>query len=370
MTDRWLPFALTLLLLLLPVAPAAAQPAEQAALYGTVVDAETGRPLPGAHVFLAGTTHGTAADASGRFVLRQVPLGVQRLTASMVGYATTTHDTLLTAPRRYRLVLRLAPRVVEVGAVAVEAGRDRKWQRRLRTFRRRFVGESAQADSVRLLNPEAVRFDATWWGRLDAEAAEPLRLEHRALGYRITYFLKEFFSSGASVRWDGEPLFEELPPADSAEAARWDAARKKAYRGSLRHFLRALLAGRTRAEGFLVMHQRADPFRSGGYERPRRVDPDRFVRAGADSTHARLRFRGRLLVTYLDEAADPLFARSPYLLPGRDPAVQTSMLELSDGAVTVDYAGEILEPYGAVQYGYFAFEKLADLVPKGYRPGR
>ncbi len=345
-----------------------AQHVGRAALHGIVVDAETGRPLPGAHVFLAETTRGTVADASGRFALRGVPLGVQRVAASMVGYSVAASDTLLTEPRAYRLTLRLVPEVVAVGAVAVEAERDRKWPKRLRTFRQRFVGVSAGADSVRFSNPEAVRFDAAWWGKLDAHAAEPLRFENRALGYRITYFLDEFFSSGARIRWDGEPLFEELQPADSAEAARWAAARERAYRGSLRHFLRALLAGRTREGGFLVTHQRDDPFRPSGYGRERRVDPSRFVRAGEDSTHARLRFRGRLVITYLDEEAEPAFARSPYRLSGYGPATQVSMLELSDGAVTVDRAGEILEPYGAVQYGYFAFEKLADLVPKGYQP--
>ena len=31
--------------------------------------------------------------------------------------------------------------------------------------------------------------------------------------------------------------------------------------------------------------------------------------------------------------------------------------------------GEVRDPYGLTVYGYFAFERVADDVPKEYRPG-
>ncbi|WP_232797945.1 hypothetical protein [Salinibacter altiplanensis] len=64
------------------------------------------------------------------------------------------------------------------------------------------------------------------------------------MGYRVTYFLKEFEERGSVVRWDGEPLFNPLTPRDSTEAARWQRNRLEACRDSLRHFLRALMAER------------------------------------------------------------------------------------------------------------------------------
>jgi len=48
--------------------------------------------------------------------------------------------------------------------------------------------------------------------------------------------------------------------------------------------------------------------------------------------------------------------------------VQTSYLELNEHPITVDKVGEILEPYGTTQFGYFFFERLAMKTPREYRP--
>jgi len=48
--------------------------------------------------------------------------------------------------------------------------------------------------------------------------------------------------------------------------------------------------------------------------------------------------------------------------------VQTSSLELNEHSITVDKNGKILEPYGATQFGYFSFERLAMKTPREYRP--
>ena len=350
-----------------------AAPRSYATLSGTVKNAETGAPLAGANVFIAASTMGTSTDARGRFLLQRVPLGAQQIRVSMVGFAAADYDTLLTRPETYRLAVRLAPTVIEAGRLSVSAERDAKWAKRLRRFERGFLGTSERAKASTILNPEVLRFDAKWWGRFTAEAARPLVIENDSLGYRLTYFLKAFKKSGGRTRWDGDPLFEPLTPADSAQAARWKRTRRAAYEGSVRHFLRALLAGRTREEGFLVYQQRRDHLRPGSPLGRRRSvrRPERFLSAGSDTTHARLRFRGLLDVVYQGEAADPAFAQSPYVLQDYGAGTQASYLELNDGAVTVDRTGEVVEPYGMTLYGYFAFERVADLmIPKDYQPGR
>lgn len=351
-------------------AEAQAQPRGRATLSGRVVDAETGLPLPGAHVYVAASTMGTTTDAEGRFLLRPVPLGAQRVRVSMMGYEAAERDTLLTRPAPYRLAVRLKPAVVEVGRLTVDAERDSKWRKRLATFDRLFLGTSALAERSVIQNPEVLDFETRWWGRFEAEAARPLVVENDALGYRLTYFLRAFRESGARLHWDGDPLFEALAPADSAQAAAWKSARRAAYRGSLRHFLRALLADRLREEGFQVRHLRPDPFGPGRrYDEGRPARRKRLLSPGRDSTYTLLDFRGRLKVVYADEAADPAFARSRYRLSDYAPDRQVSYLEIEDGPVTVDRTGEILEADGAVLYGYWAFERTSELmIPKEYQP--
>lgn len=366
-------------------APAAeAQPARSGPVSGQVVDAKTGTPLPGAHVFFSTTTKGMAADAEGRFLFTDgVPVGTQRLHASMMGYEAATLDTLVHAGRRYRLRVALEPAVIEAEAVDIAARRasdewktqgDEDWDDLLEKFERLFIGETPEAEAVTLQNPDVLAFDPSWWGKLRADAGAPLVFENRTLGYRVHYHLKEFEGTYRSLRWDGEPLFEELPAADSAEAARWARNRRRAFRGSLRHFLLALLGDSLDAAGFRI---RREP-RPGAFSARRntsfRTNPERLLAsppAGEEPLPAGTKlmdFSGRLRILYTGEPETHAFVR--WQRDRRPPrSHQRSYIELNDGGpVTIDPAGEIVEPYGATLFGYFAFERLAVLLPKAYRP--
>lgn len=89
--SRWKRFAglafagLALLLGAVLLAPAAQ--AQTGKIAGTVVHAETGEPLPGVNVVVAGSTHGAATDAEGAYFIIGVPPGAYTLRASMIGYA-------------------------------------------------------------------------------------------------------------------------------------------------------------------------------------------------------------------------------------------------------------------------------------------
>lgn len=53
---------------------------------GRVIDSETGKPLPGANVFIEGTTYGAAADEEGDFFILALPPRMYNVKASMMGY--------------------------------------------------------------------------------------------------------------------------------------------------------------------------------------------------------------------------------------------------------------------------------------------
>lgn len=55
---------------------------------GTIIEAGSGEPLYGANVLILGTSKGAAADANGRFVIRNVAVGSQTLRVSYLGYET------------------------------------------------------------------------------------------------------------------------------------------------------------------------------------------------------------------------------------------------------------------------------------------
>lgn len=338
----------------------------QSTIEGSIVNADTGRPLTGINVFLSGTKTGTATDPNGHYRLQHIPAGGYRLVVSSIGYKRIVTEIVVGPAEHRALDFKLTPVVYEMPEIYV-GDLDDRWEKHLQRFTRFFIGQTTFADSVFILNPEVLRFDTNWWGRLTAEALAPLRIENRALGYHITYYLDEFNHAGSRTKWDGEPLFTEMTPADSAQARYWRNNRKQAFYGSLRHFLLALLDDHVEEEGFVLYNLRQGVY---GYSpsRRRRISAERLLQDADEAYLHHINFFGRLEITYLREEEDWNYIRwihDPDRIPGR---AQTSYLELNERPITVDADGEILEPYGATQFGYFSFERLGDATPREYRP--
>lgn len=330
---------------------------------GTVVDAQTGLPLEHAHVFIASSMIGTATNAAGIFQLSEVPEGAHRLFISMIGYDSAERDSLFRAPRAYHVDIQLAPTVVTMSEIVVNAREARRWQRRLLKFERMLIGETDNAAFTKILNPEVLSFSSRW-GKFTASAAEPLVIENTALGYRMQYFLKEFESSGGTIKWDGEPLFTELEPDSGKQAAMWESNRRKAFLGSMRHLMLTLLGGRWAEEGFEIS-RRLSPDQS---DQSFRVDPATLLRNGPTPQEKELAFHGYLEVVYANEEEAEAYGRWLGRSSWRHSGFQRSLLRLNDGPTLIDQSGEVIDPYGVIVYGYFAFERVGDEIPKEYRP--
>ncbi|MEL6771784.1 MAG: TonB-dependent receptor [Bacteroidota bacterium] len=92
-------------------------------LEGSVVDAETGETLPGAHVFLEDLGLGAITTATGDFAVPDLPTGEYRVRVSYVGYRTVAL-ALSVFPESPALptVIRLRPQPFEATSVVVETG--------------------------------------------------------------------------------------------------------------------------------------------------------------------------------------------------------------------------------------------------------
>ncbi len=366
-------FPLALLFAL--AAPALAQPST-ASLTGTVTDRD-GRPLPGANVFIAESQRGTVTDAEGRYRLGNVPLGAQRLVASIIGYETAADDLVLRTTGETRTVdFRLKEAEFELGEVTVESTKDEKWQQRYERFKRRFLGETPNAAQTEILNPYVLDFEDRR-GELTATAREPLVIENRALGYRVRYDLTAFEARSNSNFFDGEALFEELEPADAGEVALWQVNRRKAYLGSPRHLLRSLIAGTAEEQGFklflLPPQGMGGGFGSGigGSQRGTRfpTTADEILKPARDEGDWTLGYVGVLQVVYLGEGEEPSFLDREWSREQRAARdAQTSELRfpIAEDKAQLDRFGEELDPRSIVVSGYMAFERFADDLPREY----
>ncbi|HEX9658869.1 MAG TPA: carboxypeptidase-like regulatory domain-containing protein, partial [Rhodothermales bacterium] len=71
-------------------AASAPLPAATGKIAGTVTDASSGDPLPGANVIIEGTSFGASTDVLGQFTILDLAPGVYSVQVSMVGFATLT----------------------------------------------------------------------------------------------------------------------------------------------------------------------------------------------------------------------------------------------------------------------------------------
>ena len=368
-------FVAWLAILAAPPAPSSAQATETVTLTGVVTDAKTGETLPGANVFIATSMIGTTTDVDGKYVLQRVPLGALRLYVSVLGYEPGIRDIFLRSSTARQYDFALTQSVLELGQVTVEGERDRRWQRRFEKFVSQFIGETPNALESTITNQYVLDFNESR-GVFSATASEPIVIENRALGYRVKYFLKDFESDRSRVRYDGEPLFEELEPSSPAEADRWEENRRKAFIGSFRHFLLALLADQVKEQGFVTFGRSVtdgpmSPLGASSTEFGSRfpVDPYSIISDGEDSSQHILNFEGAIEIIFQGELEDPSY-REWRMAPGRSrERYQTSWIRLEKGPTIVDYKGDVLDPYGVTFFGYLAFERIADTVPREYRPG-
>lgn len=108
--------ALTLALFL----AAAPLRAQVGVVAGRVVAAGTREPLAGAVVRVAGTTLGASTDSLGRFVVRDVPVGIRALEVRRLGYAPLVRsDIAVSVARPAEVLVELEPAAARLDAVTV-----------------------------------------------------------------------------------------------------------------------------------------------------------------------------------------------------------------------------------------------------------
>jgi len=90
---------------------------------GTVVDAKTGTPLPGANVMVSGTLFGASTDLAGKFKITKIPPGTYRLRATMMGYKSETLEINLGRNDTGTLNFKLQETVIETPTLVVTAGK-------------------------------------------------------------------------------------------------------------------------------------------------------------------------------------------------------------------------------------------------------
>lgn len=321
---------------------------------GRITDAETATPLFNANVFLANTTRGAATDKDGYYLIQNIPPGAYDLIFSMMGYELEVIPVQFTTTKSLKYNVKLRPRVLEGKPVEVVAPEPKEWKKHLQTFIPAFIGESANAQKCKIINPEVLDFSVNEkMNQFIATTDSIIIVENRSLGYRIHLILDSFRLNNDSLIYGTYPRYEELIPQDKKEERTWAENRKRTYRGSFRHFIASLARSRLDKEGFALFdlsdnhlsneHLSIVPDTSNALKWFYLYDPLQVVYRGIE--HAG---EGK----YFTEWG----SRFP-----------SSYIYLNKGYALIDTLGNVLTKYAFIRSGYWHRERIADMLPFDYR---
>jgi hypothetical protein len=121
---RWILYCLLLVVAFLVISPNV-KAAITGKIAGVVVDARTGKPLPGANILIEGTDRGAACDADGYYYIIRLDPGTYSVQARMMGYTSVTKTEVVVIPEHTTpLNFELTTTVVPGEGITVQAERE------------------------------------------------------------------------------------------------------------------------------------------------------------------------------------------------------------------------------------------------------
>ncbi len=354
-------------------------------LYGWAKDEETGEFIPGVNVYLNGTSIGSVTNINGFYRFENIPYGQYTLIFSHVSYEKFYFEFNVREEGSAVVSGDLEPKLNELSTVEISSTRwvplsEEKRHRALTLFRKEFLGETSNSSRCKILNESKINFYTDpAEDTLFAEAEAPLRIRNESLGYMIIYELEYFRNHKEGIAYSGNVRFEQMPVLDDRLVKEWSKNRRKAYEGSLRHFLKALVDNKLKREGFQIYLSKDLIYANS--ELPGPIRRNRII-SYQNRGEWKLEFEDYLFVEfskekeserYLTRMRQDILQRAVLssenlLFLSRKPAEQRSMLKLKESFVNIDANGHILEPLAVSTVGYWAWERFADLLPIDYDP--
>ena len=386
--------------------------AQSLSISGTVKD-KKGETLPGAGIYLSGYKAATVTNTDGKFVLGNLKPGNYNVLVEMMGFLPYTKNVII-ADKAVSMDIVLSENTIQLQEVVIKVDPNR--ERYIELFKEFFIGKSPNAKQCKLLNPQALRVDYDDKAKtLIVKSNEFLVIENKALGYRLKYML-QFFEYNYQTRivyYSGLPNFEELK-ASKAKKKQWVKNREVAYYGSPQHFFKSLYRGNTRDEGFVInklvkvdnssrppdsmidaqisrLKKRLQGAMRIGFaesdslnywlkvkEMPKQIATlhrsdvltDTLVKQQYRDLKT-LNFKDDLYLIYTKERETNAYTNTSGHSISRPldmPNYQISIVHLLEGPVHFYASGGIFQPKSFLYEGFWAFEKIADMVPMDYVP--
>lgn len=339
----------------------------------TICDKESKAPIENVHVFIPGTTYGTTSDNNGVAKLDYVGISNEDLLFSHISY-----DSKYLGKRHYTIwkncdTLFLNPNQLNLEEIEIVAKRTRKWEKQFKKFKKHFLGETRAAGECEILNPQVLRFKEVD-GELHAGAVDLIEVRNNYLAYEIQYYLTGLIlEKDGSVRYQGKALFKDIITVDNAVEIKEN--REKVFKQSSKDFFQHLIRGELGNGRFELSIVKLENNR---FELISTPQPKDILKHDTITGNTRLYFPYFLSI---QDKTTKVFRQGrindqPFLGTGKFINTQSEGRQGFDYVVSdlykisqyleIDPYGNILNSEDVKEYGFWASQKIADMLPFTY----
>lgn len=338
---------------------------------GKVTDSQTKEPLPFCNVFINNTTIATTTDLDGNFTLDDVPIGEFEIGFSFVGFEAVQKPISVKADSKLTIDISLVSFEQELSDVEIKASRDRAWERDLRKFKNYFLGNDNLAAQCEILNPWVIDFPSdNSNNNFRANGLQPIEIRNDALGYLLTFDLKEFVFTSQYYLISGATRFIEIETEDPKTLEKWKKNRLDTYLKSPANMFRSMIQNNHNQEGFFLygdkaggsesLNMRSDMFANELGKSIVPYKPENLVSAGRRPGEYRILIKGRIEIHYeKGYSTVNTYKDAPYPI---------SWLEVNGNYVNVNQNGMVLNPKNLTFSGDMDKRKVATLLPLDFIP--
>jgi len=377
-----------------------------------VVQDKKGETLPGAGIYLSGYTTATVTNSDGQFNLAKLKPGSYEVVVQMMGYLPYSKSVVI-SDQSVNITIVLQENTVQLREVVITADPNR--EKNLQLFKEFFIGRTPNSAKCKILNPEVLYIKYDGDNKiLTVTSNEFLVVENKALGYRLKYMLNlfEYNYNTRIVYFSGLPVFEDLKGSGSKRRT-WLKNREVAYAGSPQHFFQSLYRNKVEEEGFIIYKRIKipNPNRpSDGYiaaararlmrKRKSVIIPGSIITDSltmlqqlqdlpkeytsldmsgvATDTLVKqiypnmktINYKDELYVMYTKEEESIGYSNTGHYVmrPLTIPNYEISVVQMLKGPVSFYANGGMHDAKGLLFEGFWAYEKIGDMVPMDYVP--
>lgn len=315
---------------------------------GIVLDNATNEALPNVNIYISNTTWGTTTQIDGSFRLEDIIPGNHEMVFSMIGYDTHAQLIKIADSSNLYLNIRLIPKIYKISDITITADRPEEWYEDLEVFKKRFLGYSPYNINCIITNPYLINFSHPYSSILMAESEYPIEIINYDLGYKITCEIKEFKYDETlhKLNYTYRLFYTDLDTCDIEVKKDWEINRTIKYEESLAYFVRTLIKGNFREEGYdLALVYKP------GFDGLDILDSKKILKKMDTEKNYKIEFQDYLRVNNQNIKFDEM---------------RTSWIKLNYPSITLDEYGYPLEKNAITLLGYWSQLGVANFLPKYY----